>query len=185
MNIFLMAIPSDQLKIKYIQMKKVGIFYGSTSGTTKSVAEKIQKSFGKTAEIHNIKDATIEMISSYTNLIFGTSVWGIGDMQDDWEDFVDELSVIDFKDKKVALFGLGDQEEYPESFVDGLGTLYCRLPDKSVVVGEWPKKGYSYYFSLAEKDGKLVGLAIDDHQQPEKTEERISQWVEQLKKSFL
>ena len=165
-------------------MEKTGIFYGSTSGTTKEVAEKIQKAFGKKADLHNINEATIEMIQEYPNLIFGTSAWGIGDMQDDWEDFIDELNEIDFEGKKVALFGTGDQEEYPESFVDGLGTLYCRLPDKSVVTGFWPKEGYDYYFSLAEKDGKLVGLAIDHDKQPELTDKRIEEWVTQLKKEF-
>lgn len=165
-------------------MKKVGIFYGSTSGSTKAVAEKIQKAFGKDAESHNIKNIDPKVIASYTNVIFGTSAWGIGDMQDDWEDFVDSLSEIDFTGKKIALFGLGDQHEYPESFVDGLGTLYCRLPKKDGVVGLWPIDGYKFYFSLAEKDGKFVGLVIDDHHQAEMTESRIKTWVEQLKKEL-
>ncbi|MDO8898402.1 MAG: flavodoxin [Bacteroidales bacterium] len=166
-------------------METVGIFYGSTSGSTKSVAEKIKKAFGKNADLHDIKEATPEMIAKYTNLVFGTSAWGIGDMQDDWEDFIDSLSEVDFTEKKVALFGLGDQAEYPESFVDGLGTMYCRLPDKSVVTGFWPTKGYKYYFSLAERDDKFVGLAIDDHQQPELTDDRVKTWVEQVKKEFI
>ena len=166
-------------------MKKVGIFFGSTSGTTKAAAESIQKAVGKDAEIHNIKGIDPEVIATYTNVIFGTSAWGIGDMQDDWEDFVDSLNEIDFTGKKIALFGLGDQHEYPESFVDGLGTLYCRLPQKDGVVGLWPTDGYKFYFSLAEKDGSFVGLVIDDHHQPEMTEERIQTWVKQLKKEFI
>jgi len=165
-------------------MKPVGIFYGSTSGTTKEIAEKIKKAFGKDAHLHNIHDSNIDTIAQYSNLIFGTSAWGIGDMQDDWEDFIDNLNEIDFTGKKLALFGLGDQEEYPESFVDGLGTMYCRLPDKSVVVGEWPKEGYNFYFSLAEKDGKFVGLVIDEHHQADQSDERIKKWVNELKKVF-
>jgi len=165
-------------------METVGIFFGSTSGSTKSVAERIAKAFGKKAEMHDIKEATPAMLASYSNLILGTSAWGIGDMQDDWEDFVDSLADVDFTGKKVALFGLGDQAEYPESFVDGLGTLYCRLPDKSNVVGFWPTEGYKFYFSLADRDGKFVGLAVDEHQQAELTDKRIKDWVEQLKKEM-
>ena len=105
-------------------------------------------------------------------------------MQDDWEMTIDNLSQINFTDKKVALFGLGDQDEYPESFVDGLGTLYCRLPDKSCVVGMWPVKGYEYYFSLADKDGEFVGLVLDDHNQEDQTDKRITDWVKILKKEF-
>jgi flavodoxin I len=166
-------------------MKTIGIFYGSTSGSTKYVAEKIKKQFGKDAEIHDIKHASNEQIEKYTNLIFGTSAWGIGDMQDDWESFIDNLSDINFTGKKLALFGMGDQDEYPESFVDGLGTMYCRLPDKSIVVGAWPTEGYKYYFSLADTDGKFVGLALDEHSQTDKTDERIAKWVNQLKGEFI
>jgi len=165
-------------------MKPIGIFYGSTSGTTKSVAEKIQKAFGKNAHLHDIKNSTVQDIEQYSNLIFGTSAWGIGDMQDDWERFVDNLEEVKFEGKKLALFGLGDQEEYPESFVDGLGTLYCRLPEKSIVVGSWPKDGYDFYFSLADKDGKFVGLVVDEQQQADKTDSRVEQWVKQLESEF-
>ncbi|MDD4372481.1 MAG: flavodoxin [Bacteroidales bacterium] len=166
-------------------MKPVGIFYGSTSGTTRKMAEKIKNALGKDAHLHNIHESDVKTITQYENLVFGTSAWGIGDMQDDWEHFIDDLNEIDFKGKKVALFGLGDQEEYPESFVDGLGTMYCRLPDKSVVVGEWPKEGYNFYFSLAEKDGKFVGLVLDEHHQADLSDKRIQKWVTDLKKAFI
>ena len=167
-------------------MEPVGIFYGSTYGMTARVAEKIKKAFGRSkADVYNLKDVTIENVAGYKNIIFGTSAWGIGEMQDDWEYFIDNLPQIDFSDKKLALFGLGDQKEYPESFVDGMGTLYCRLPDKSVVVGEWPSKGYDFYFSLACKDDKFVGLVLDEHNQKDLTDERIKKWVAQLKKEFV
>jgi len=166
-------------------METIGIFYGSTYGMTAKSAEKIKKAFGSAkVDLYDLKNTSVEDIRKYTNLIFGTSAWGIGEMQDDWEMTIDNLSAIDFSEKKVALFGLGDQKEYPESFVDGLGTLYCRLPDKSCVVGMWPVKGYNYYFSLADKDGQFIGLVLDDHNQEDLSEKRISDWVDQLKKEF-
>lgn len=167
-------------------METIGIFYGSTHGMTEKSANEIALAFGKANfDIYNLKDASIEDIEKYNNLIFGTSAWGIGEMQEDWEMTIDKLSVIDFSNRKVALFGLGDQKEYPESFVDGLGTLYCRLPNKSCVVGLWPVDGYDYYFSLADKDGKFVGLVLDDHNQADLSKKRIIDWVDQLKKEFV
>ncbi len=167
-------------------MKPVGIFFGSTSGMTQKSALKIQQAFGKKmAEVFNLKTATVDDMKPFTNLIFGTSAWGIGEMQDEWEMTIDRLSTLDFSGKKIALFGLGDQKEYPESFVDGLGTLYCRLPEKSCVVGFWPVEGYDFYFSLADRDGQFVGLALDDHNQEDLSDERISKWVEQLKTEFI
>ncbi len=152
---------------------------------TKKAAEKIKAAFGRAkVDVYDLKNAGVEEISKYTNLIFGTSAWGIGEMQDEWERAIDEITDIDFSERKVALFGLGDQSEYPESFVDGLGTLYCRLPDKSCVVGDWPVDGYNYYFSLADKEGRFVGLVLDEHNQKDLSEDRISKWVKILKKEF-
>ena len=166
-------------------MKKVGLFYGTTSGTTKKIAEMIKKELGtRSVDIFDIKNIKPEDILKYDNLIFGTSAWGIGDMQDDWEVFIDDLVELDLSKKKIALFGLGDQENYPGAFADGMGTIYCRLPVKELVVGFTSTKGYKYYFSSAEKDGKFVGLAIDQDNQADKTPERVRKWATQLKKEF-
>ncbi len=167
-------------------MTKIGIFYGgSLKGSTYKTAKTISDHFGEnTVSLHNVNQATREDLENYNYLILGTSAWGIGEMHQDWERFIDVLAEANLDDKKVALFGLGDQIEYPESFVDGMGTVFCRLPKKENVVGFWPTKGYSFYYSTAEMDGKFVGLAIDEDSQPELTEERITKWVEQLKKEF-
>ncbi len=166
-------------------MKKIGLFYGTTSGKTKKVAELIKKEFGeKSIDLYDIKNIQPEDILKYDNLIFGTSAWGIGDMQDDWEMFIDDIAELDLKGKTIALFGLGDQKEYPGSFADALGTLYCRMPFKDQIVGFIPTTGYKYYFSSAELDGKFVGLVIDEDYQPDKTAERVKKWVTQLKKDL-
>lgn len=166
-------------------MKKIGLFYGTTSGKTKKVAELINKEFGaKAVDLFNIKDIKPEEILKYDNIIFGTSAWGIGDLQDDWELFIDDMVELDLKGKSIALFGLGDQKEYPGSFADALGTLYCRMPVKDQIVGSIATTGYEYYFSSAEIDKKFVGLVIDEDYQPEKTGERVKNWVTQLKKEL-
>ncbi|MCB0804202.1 MAG: flavodoxin [Bacteroidales bacterium] len=166
-------------------MKKTGLFYGTTSGSTKKVAELIKKEMGAdSVDIYDIKNTKPEDILQYENLIFGTSAWGIGDMQDDWELLIDDIVDLDFTGKKIALFGLGDQENYPGSFADGMGTIYCRLPVKDQIVGFTSTRGYKYYFSSAEKDGKFVGLAIDHDSQADKTPERVKKWAAQLKKEF-
>ena len=167
-------------------MRKTGIFYGGTvNGSTKSVADKLANLLNVSSEdVINIADANIETLNKYDRLIFGTSSWGIGGAHYDWENFVDLLSDVEFSGKKVAIFGLGDQKQYPESFVDGMGLIYCRLDAKDCVVGFTSIEGYDYYFSMAERDGRFVGLAIDDDSQPELTVSRIEAWAGQLKKEF-
>jgi flavodoxin I len=165
-------------------MSKTGIFFGGKdNGSTAKVARKIQELLGeKEASVHNVSSAAKHDVEKYDFLILGTAAWGIGEMHSDWERFIDKLIEADLSAKKIALFGLGDQKLYPESFVDGMGTIFCRLPNRENVVGYTETRGYSYYYSTAEKDGRFVGLAIDDDTQKEFTEKRIKEWVKQIKK---
>jgi flavodoxin I len=165
-------------------MAKIGIFYGSSTGNTEVVAEKIRALLGKDTDIHNIDSASKEEIEKYDYLVFGTSTWGIGDMQDDWEDFIEVLEEVNFNKKKVALFGLGDQVNYTDSFVDGMGAIYDAIYDRVDIVGAWPLEGYTFNESAAQKNGKFIGLAIDKENQADLTDTRIKDWVELLKKEF-
>lgn len=164
-------------------MSKIGIFFGGKdNGSTAKVARKIQELFGAGATVHNVSSAAGHDVEKYDLLVLGTAAWGIGEMHSDWERFIDKLIESDIENKKVAIFGLGDQKMYPESFVDGMGTIFCRLPYKNNVVGYTSTEGYNFYYSTAEKDGKFIGLAIDDDIQPELTEPRILNWVKQIRK---
>ena len=166
-------------------MKKIGIFYGSTLGNTKGIAEKIQAQFGpENAILHSIENSKPKDILFYDNLIFGTSTWGVGEMQEDWENFAGTLKKLDLSDKKIALFGIGDQREWTDSFVNGMGMLHHNLPNKENVVGFTAVDEYDFEISLAIKNGEFVGLAIDEVNQPELTNQRIEKWVDQLKKEF-
>ncbi|RMF69726.1 MAG: flavodoxin FldA, partial [Cyanobacteria bacterium J069] len=48
----------------------------------------------------------------------------------------------------------------------------------------WPTDGYDFNESKAVRDGKFVGLAIDEDNQSDLTTERIQSWVAQLKREF-
>lgn len=165
--------------------KKIGIFYGSSTGQTEMVAEKLQQLFGEeNADLLNVDIATEKDLEKYPYLILGTPTWGIGEMQDDWEDFAELLDKADLKGKKVALFGLGDQDTYPDSFADGVGMLFDRINARTEVVGKWPKAGYMFHESEALRGNQFVGLILDQENQASKTIERLEKWVEGLKKEF-
>ena len=87
--------------------------------------------------------------------------------------------------KKIAFFGIGDQVEWIDSFVNGMGMLHHRIAKFATVVGFTSIEGYDFEVSLAIKDNKFVGLAIDDVNQADMTDKRITDWVEQLKKEFI
>lgn len=167
-------------------MKKVGIFYGSTLGNCRKIAEKIQAEFGaENANLNDIESAKPADFQKYNNLILGTSTWGVGEMQEDWENFARQLEKIDLKSKKVAFFGIGDQVEWADSFVNGMGLLHHRIEKKADVVGYTSMDSYDFEISLAVKNNKFVGLAIDVVNQDNHTGQRITDWVNQLRKEFV
>ncbi|PID57623.1 flavodoxin [candidate division KSB3 bacterium] len=164
-------------------MAKIGIVYGSTTGNTQGVAKKIQDAFGvESADLWAISDVSADDLGKYQTLLLGSSTWGVGDLQDDWEDGITKLDDLELSGKKVALFGTGDSQGYPDSFVDAIGILYEKVVEKgATVIGNCSTDGYEYDASKAVKDGQFVGLVIDEDNESDLTDERIAKWIEGLK----
>lgn len=167
-------------------MEKIGIFYGSTTGNTESAALQIQKFFGSDyADLIDIASATADTIENYSNLIFGASTWGIGDLQDDFENFLPKLANITLTNKVIALFGFGDQDTYADSFADGIGILYECLESKACkIIGSVSTEGYEFDSSRALQNGEFVGLPLDEENQSELTAQRLNDWLRSLSKQF-
>ena len=159
-----------------------GIFYGSTMGTTESVAQDIAAQLGvEAAHIHNVADATADEVDAYELLIIGSSTWGCGELQDDMYPFIEQLKTKDLSGKKVALFGCGDADSYPDTFCDAIGVMYEQLlATACTFVGDYAPQGYSATNSLVAKDGRFIGLAIDESN-PDATDARIATWCAALK----
>ena len=165
-------------------MAKIGLFYGTTTGKTESVAEIIQAELGGDSIVtsHDIADVTEDDFADYEYLIVGCPTWDIGELQSDWDGFFNELDNIDFSDKKVAYFGTGDQIGYSENFQDAMGILEEKIASLGgKTIGYWSTDGYEYEASKADKGGKFVGLALDEDNQSELTESRIKEWIAQIK----
>ena len=106
-------------------MKKVGIFYGSTTGATEGVAETIAARLGVASEdIRNVGTTKVDEVDKYDVLLLGSSTWGIGELQDDWNDFLDKLKAKNLSGKTVAIFGCGDSASFGGSFCDAIGIIY-------------------------------------------------------------
>lgn len=169
-------------------MATIGLFYGSTTGKTEEAAEAIQEALGGdgVVTLHEINDASPDDFADYDKIIIACPTWDIGGLQSDWEGFYDDdLDGIDFSGKKVAYFGTGDQIGYGENFQDAMGILESKISGQGgQTVGYWSTEGYEHEASKADKGGKFVGLALDEDNQSELTEERIAAWTTQLKSEF-
>lgn len=157
---------------------KIAIFYGSTTGTTEMIAGKVGELLG--AEV--LSATEIDRVEEYDFVIFATSTWGMGDLQDDWYEALDKLKTKNLSGKKVGLIGIGDQFGFGDTFVDGIGTIYEEIKDMGInLVGKTSTDGYSFSGSKAVVDDEFVGLVIDENNQSELTDERINAWVEKVK----
>jgi len=159
---------------------KTIIIYGSTLGNTENVARLISEKI-ENSEVMPVGAESISKIGDYDFIILGTSTWGVGELQDDWDSSFDALEKADFSGKKVALFGLGDQQGYCDTFLDGMGILYEKLRELGAdIQGSWPVEGYDFSSSRAVVDGAFVGLALDEDCQSAETSGRIIRWIESL-----
>ena len=171
-------------------MAKIAIFFGSTSGITEEIATKIHEHFGEElCDLYSMEEdfTSVDEMLEYDRLLFGCSTWGSGEVQNDWRDplFEMEMDKPDFTGKTIALFGAGDYKSHGEQFVSALGTLYDHFKKLgATLVGEFPTDGYTYEYSAAVRDGKFVGLPIDEVNESDKTDERIARWLEEIKPHF-
>ncbi len=163
---------------------KALIVYGSTTSNTETAAESIKNSFEKNdieTTLKNITEVpTVQEYDEYDLIIFGSSTWGFGELQDDWLN-INYLNSLDLNGKYIAFFGLGDQMGFSDTFVDAIGLLYNELQTSgATVIGQWSREGYEFSASVALINDKFVGLALDEENQGDLTASRIEQWVTQL-----
>lgn len=160
-----------------------GIIFGSSMGNTEEAANLIASNLG-IDNVLNVADTDAKTINSFDKLIIGSSTWGSGDLQDDWDSF--DFDSLDVSGKTVALFGLGDSSSYGDTYCDAMGIIYDKLTQKGAnIIGQVSTDGYSFDESRSVKDGKFVGLALDADNESDQTEERIKKWTESIKSQII
>lgn len=167
-------------------MKKIALFYSFNTNNSAKVADKIAKAIGG----DKVEKVNVEMMSddeflNYDNLILGVPTWFDGELPNYWDEFIPALDDMDMKGKVVAIFGLGDQEDYPENFADAVGILGEKLESRGAkLIGETSTEGFEFERSLAIRDGKFMGLVLDEDNQADLTDKRIDKWVKDITKKF-
>lgn len=166
-------------------MKKIGVFYGTTTGTTNGIVDEIEFYLRKDEhEVYNVSKG-IEQMNEFENLILVTPTYGVGELQVHWSKVEKELEKIDFTNKIVGLVGIGNQYAFGESFIGGIRILYdIIVKNGGKVVGFTSTDGYHFEESSAIIDDKFIGLALDEANQADYTPERIENWIKEVKAVF-
>lgn len=172
-------------------MSKIGLFFGPLKGSVHRVAEKVKTALGEQeVTMISVNDASAADLEKYNLIIFGISTvgketWDSDYSNTDWSKFFPNISKIDFSGKTVAIFGLGDHVTYSGHFVNAMGMLANDLLKRgATIVGQVDPSGYEFDESEAILDGKFIGLPIDEDFEPELTDQRIANWVKDIKPAF-
>ena len=172
-------------------MDKIAILFGPGGGNTEKAARLVAEAFGVgQTDMIPVKDAQESDLMRYSRIIFGgptvgTHTWSDPNQKNDWDLFLTRLYKMDLQGKLCAVFGLGDQVSYSFKFVDDIGIIADQVVQAGgQLVGLVDPEGYTFDESKAFRNGKFLGLPLDEDNEPEFTHERINRWVELLKTEF-
>ncbi len=175
-------------------MKKLGIFYAPAKGSTEKVAKILAEKLGDKAELHLIEHSTdTSVLDAFDNIIFGISTVGRAHWDSHygkigWDYFLPKLENYNFANKTIAIVGLGNHIMYKDNFLDALGHLAPFITkNKGKLIGEVEISKFEDYKdidSIGVIDGKFPGLPIDEDNSSELTQERLTNWVEEIKSQF-
>ncbi|OEU20437.1 Flavodoxin, partial [Fragilariopsis cylindrus CCMP1102] len=172
-------------------MAKVGIFFGTSTGTTADVADLIKEAFGDDADgpfdIDEL-EAVKEDFEKYDGFIVGTPTWNTGADTErsgtGWDEvYYTKMPELKIEGKHVAVFGCGDQISYAENFADATGELHDVFEDLGAKMGfgYTSQEGYEHEASKSIREDKFCGLLCDGVNQEDLTDKRVVNWVSQLK----
>lgn len=172
----------------------VGIFYGTSTGSTSDAADKIYEAFGDTVAAEPVDVDTVDsgalaaVFAQHDALIVGTPTWNTGADTErsgtGWDEmYYSKMPALKeaLNGKKVAVFGLGDQVSYAENYADATGELWDVFQRLGCsMLGAWSQEGYEHKASKSVRGDSFCGLLLDAVNQEEMTEERVQTWVSQL-----
>ncbi len=165
-------------------MLKIGIFFGSDTGNTKNISYLIYEKLNKYFDVNilNISSSSINDFKKFNSLIFSTSTWYCGELQYDWDNFLNSFKKINFSKKVVSFLGCGNQKDYSNHFCNGVYKLYNIVKENNgLIIGYWPTKGYFFKKSLSLiNKNYFIGLMIDEINQFKFTNRRINIWTSKL-----
>jgi len=174
----------------------VGLYFTTTTGHTEEVADAIKENLGDAVtDPIDASDVEAADLAAYDSLIIGSPTWNTGAdtarSGTAWDELLEDVKGMDMSGKKVAVFGCGDSVAYSDYFCDALEEVHSAFSEAgATMVGAWPTESYEFECSKSVVGGeplssgeadKMLGLAIDEENQSDLTEDRAFQWCAQLK----
>lgn len=165
----------------------VRILFATTTGKTEDVATRLAELIGPSASIQDVGDLdTTEELEASGDLICCVPTWNTGadSMRSGtaWDSHVEGIPDLQMTGRTVAIVGLGDSSSYSDYFCDAMEELYTAFIQAGAkMVGKVSPDGYTFSESKSVVDGLFCGLPVDEDSEADLTDQRLAQWVKQLK----
>ncbi len=157
----------------------IAVFYASNKGFAANAAKKIAGKLG-VADVFDVKETPVKKMADYDSLVLVVATHKKGDIQNDLAAQIEDFKALDWSKKTVGIVGLGDGKNFSETFNNAMGKIYD-IVEKARVVGFVEDKGYEYKTTESLRNGKFVGLPLDEANQSGMTDARIDEWVAAVK----
>eukprot|EP00183_Erythrolobus_madagascarensis_P003080 CAMPEP_0185851188 /NCGR_PEP_ID=MMETSP1354-20130828/7291_1 /TAXON_ID=708628 /ORGANISM="Erythrolobus madagascarensis, Strain CCMP3276" /LENGTH=217 /DNA_ID=CAMNT_0028552113 /DNA_START=222 /DNA_END=875 /DNA_ORIENTATION=+ len=165
----------------------IGIIYSTTTGNTGEVACVIKQKLGdKAAEPMELNDVSADDWGAYEAVLVGAPTWNTGADEERsgtlWDEFIyGDISSVKIDGKPVGVFGCGDSIAYTDNFCDAIEEMHdCFSKNGAKMIGYVDTAGYEYEESKAVRDGKFLGLPLDQDNEYDKTDDRVAAWCTQI-----
>jgi len=162
----------------------VGLFFATQTGNTETVATTIAEKAG--VDPVDAGEIDVSELAGYDGLIVGCPTWNTGADEfrsgTSWDDLLDDIKGTDLAGKPVAVFGCGDSQGYGDNFCDGIEELHETFAAAGAkMVGYVDAKDYQHEESKSTRGDKFLGLPLDQDNEDDKTDDRVTSWITQIK----
>ena len=172
-------------------MKKIVLLYWGKGGNVEKAAHVVYGKFdSKDIDMFDVENFDVSTLTNYKLAILGGSTVGAENWEEAtndnmWNRFFRKIEGMDLSQMTFAFFGLGDQVLYADNFVDALGILFDEITKTHArLIGRWPVEGYKFTNSEGAQKDQFYGLALDEDNESDLTDERVTRWVAQLNKEM-
>jgi flavodoxin I len=157
------------------------IIYASATGHTEDIAERLNILLPG-SDLKNLDEIDFtKEIEEAEALICCTPTWNtasdIKRSGTTWDDHIDNIPHLSLKDKPIAIVGLGDSAAFSKYFCDAMEELYKSFESAGGrMIGHASVEGYTFDNSKSVIGEMFCGLPIDEHNESEKTDDRLQAW---------
>ena len=166
------------------------IVYASATGHTEDVAERLRILLPG-SELKDLDRIDfIKELEQSEALICCTPTWNTGSEINRsgtiWDEHVSNIPHLSLKGKPIAIVGLGDSAAFSKYFCDAMEEIYRSFESAGArMIGHVSAEEYIFDDSKSVIDGMFCGLALDEDNESEKTDDRLKSWTKAIIKEAI